>query len=502
MPKVTTFALYDPEVSLYTCLNVAPTADQASIKKAYYKQALAHHPDKVPPTASEAERDQATARFQRLGFAYAVLGDPHRRRIYDETGEVDDGMGGLASQGQAAGGWDAYFRELYSGIVSEESIKAFERSYRFSDEEKKDVIQAYVTHRGDMDGILGAVMLCTYQDEERFRKMIQSAIDAKIVRKYKAFGGPVMDPKAAARRKREAEAEAAEAEKMWRELGLEKLKKQAHRRKGESSSSASAAAAAAPPPEPGSEAELQMIIMENARGRKSAMDALLEKYQQQDQKQKGKRGRKKKGADQDAGATGSSSSTRTSTSTSTQSSSTRQSRYTYNEPTEEEFLAAQARIMGSRANQQQQQQQQQHHQQQQQSSSQQQHHHQQQQQQQVAAAAAAVAAVGQQPQMHGGYVSPSAVNPSVFHLNAHQPPQRNSSSAIPQHHHPHLHPQQAQTPQHTSIPLHTPQSHYPYQQQQPPMQQHSTPHTTQGSVRHHPYAYNQFNQQAMMGRRQ
>ncbi|KAI8598312.1 DnaJ-like protein, subfamily C, member 9, partial [Dissophora ornata] len=274
MPKVTSFALYDPEVSLYTCLNVNKDADQATIKKAYYKLALAYHPDKQPPNSTDAERDQATARFQRLGFAYAVLGDPPRRRVYDETGDVsEDGMAGFGAQGQAAGGWDAYFRELWSGIVNESTIKEFERTYRFSDEEKRDVIQAYVTYRGDMDGILSAVPVCTYVDEERFRNMIQSAIDAKVARKYKAFGGPVVDQKAAARRKREAEAEAAEAEQLWKELGLERLKKQASTKRKHASTEPDEQ-----PPEPGSERELQLMMMQNNKNRQGMMDAMLAKY--------------------------------------------------------------------------------------------------------------------------------------------------------------------------------------------------------------------------------
>ncbi|KAF9917061.1 hypothetical protein BX616_002040 [Lobosporangium transversale] len=270
MPKVTSFALYDPEVSLYTCLNVSKDADQATIKKSYYKLALAHHPDKQSRTSTDAERDQATARFQRLGFAYAVLGDPIRRRIYDQTGDVsEDVMPGFGGQGQAPGGWDAYFRELWGGIVNESTIKEFERTYRFSDEEKRDVIHAYVTYRGDMDGILSAVPVCSYADEERFRKIIQSAIDAKVARKYKAFGGPVVDQKAAARRKREAEAEAAEAEQLWRELGLERLKKQVSTKRKHIEEH---------PPEPGSERELQLMMMQNHKNRQGAMDALIEKY--------------------------------------------------------------------------------------------------------------------------------------------------------------------------------------------------------------------------------
>ncbi|KAF9186719.1 hypothetical protein BGZ51_001801 [Haplosporangium sp. Z 767] len=339
MPKVTSFALYDPEVSLYTCLNVSKDVDQTTIKKAYYKLALAHHPDKQNPTSTDAERDQATARFQRLGFAYAVLGDPQRRRIYDQTGDVsEDGVSGFGAQGQAAGGWDAYFRELWTGVVSEATIKEFERTYRFSDEEKRDVIHAYVTYRGDMDGILSAVPVCTYADEERFRKMIQSAIDAKVARKYKAFGGPVVDPKAAARRKREAEAEAAEAEKLWKELGLERLKKQASTKRKLNSTEPEEQ-----PPEPGSEKELQLMMMQNGKNRQSAMDALLDKYSA---KKPRKEKKPKKNAKDSAASSSSASS---SSSMPVQQQQLQQQRYMYTEPSEEEFMAAQARLLSRKA---------------------------------------------------------------------------------------------------------------------------------------------------------
>lgn len=453
MPKVTSFALYDPEVSLYTCLSLDQTADQGAIKKAYYKLALAYHPDKQSATATDAERDQATARFQRLGFAYAVLGDPERRRVYDQTGDVsEDGMAGFGAQGQAAGGWDAYFRSLWTGIVNESTIKEFERTYRFSDEEKRDVIQAYVTYRGDMDGILSAVPVCTYEDEARFRTMIQSAIDAKVARKYKAFGGPVVDPKAAARRKREAEAEAAEAAKLWSELGLERLKKQPSTKRKHNSTEPDE-----PPPEPGSERELQLMLMQQNKNRQSAMDALLDKYTPKKARKEPKKnsGSSKKGAKTEASGSSSSSAGGGSMSMNAQQlhqAQRQQQRYVYDEPSEEEFLAIQARIMGRKTmasaaasnnlvhNQHQahhQTQQQQHHtQQQQQHHAQNQHHHLQHAQQQhvhsnLAAATAAAMGMSHTVAYHAN-AGNNHIHPSALHTNlnngGHHPGNGNNSS--------------------------------------------------------------------------
>eukprot|EP00630_Chrysocystis_fragilis_P002438 CAMPEP_0197392806 /NCGR_PEP_ID=MMETSP1165-20131217/3935_1 /TAXON_ID=284809 /ORGANISM="Chrysocystis fragilis, Strain CCMP3189" /LENGTH=628 /DNA_ID=CAMNT_0042918447 /DNA_START=15 /DNA_END=1901 /DNA_ORIENTATION=+ len=69
---------------LYDELGVEPSASEAQIKKAYYKQALKYHPDKNPGN------EEAQAKFQKLSRAYEILSDPKSRERYDESGEVDE----------------------------------------------------------------------------------------------------------------------------------------------------------------------------------------------------------------------------------------------------------------------------------------------------------------------------------------------------------------------------------------------------------------------------
>lgn len=71
----------DTEPTYYEILKVEKTATDADIKKAYYRQALACHPDKHPDN-----RQQAEAEFKAVAEAYSVLSDPQKRHIYDEKG--------------------------------------------------------------------------------------------------------------------------------------------------------------------------------------------------------------------------------------------------------------------------------------------------------------------------------------------------------------------------------------------------------------------------------
>jgi DnaJ-class molecular chaperone len=95
----------------YATLGVGKTATDKEIKQAYRKLARKHHPD-VNPGDKAAE-----AKFKEINEAYEVLGDPAKRRKYDELGAnwrmyeqaqqaggAGQGFGGFGGGGSPFGG--------------------------------------------------------------------------------------------------------------------------------------------------------------------------------------------------------------------------------------------------------------------------------------------------------------------------------------------------------------------------------------------------------------
>src|SRR5499425_1807982 len=92
----------------YTTLGVAKTANEKEIKQAFRKLARKYHPD-VNPGDKAAE-----TKFKEINEAYEVLGDPDKRKKYDELGanwRMYEQAGAGAGQGAGfqQGAWNVHF---------------------------------------------------------------------------------------------------------------------------------------------------------------------------------------------------------------------------------------------------------------------------------------------------------------------------------------------------------------------------------------------------------
>ena len=104
----------------YKVLGVEKDADAATIKKSYRKLARANHPDSKPGDTAAEER------FKAVAEAYDVVGDPDKRREYDEMRSLYAGgfpggfQGGFGGQqgvnfgGPGGAGFD--LSDLFGGI--------------------------------------------------------------------------------------------------------------------------------------------------------------------------------------------------------------------------------------------------------------------------------------------------------------------------------------------------------------------------------------------------
>ena len=102
----------------YDVLGVDKGADASTIKSAYRKLAMKHHPDRNP------DNKEAEEKFREAAEAYDVLKDDQKRAAYDQFGHAAfDGNGGGGRPGGggfsgfSAGGFSDIFDEMFSDFM-------------------------------------------------------------------------------------------------------------------------------------------------------------------------------------------------------------------------------------------------------------------------------------------------------------------------------------------------------------------------------------------------
>ena len=127
-------------------LGVPETARPDVIRRAYLRLALRFHPDKSPGTAET---------FLAIHRAYILLTNPE---------SLNDLPNAVPS---------------YSTITKED-IDAFADSYRYSEEERLDVLNYYIRFKGDIVKVIQNVLCSNSKDTHRFMDIVRDPFRTRV----------------------------------------------------------------------------------------------------------------------------------------------------------------------------------------------------------------------------------------------------------------------------------------------------------------------------------
>jgi len=211
---ITQFFPGEEDVDLYNVLSLERNATLEAIKKAYRRQALIYHPDKHATSTGQV-REDASTKFQQIGFAYAVLSDLKRKARYDSTGKTDEGL----ELEPGEGGWDAYFEDLFDR-VTRGKLDEMKKIYQGSPDEIEDLKTAYHNTNGSLGELMSFIPHSTHDDESRFIVIISDLIDKGQLSTTPTWLLSSKDEKAKLGRRKQGEKEAKEAEMAAKEMGV------------------------------------------------------------------------------------------------------------------------------------------------------------------------------------------------------------------------------------------------------------------------------------------
>ena len=183
-------------IDYYKILGVPKDIAQKDVKKAYLKRAKQFHPDLHP------DDPKAKAKFQALNEAYDVIGDPEKRKKYDQYGEqwreaeAFQGAGGARSSGRSpfegfdfsgfqGGGFSSFFENLFGHHGGASPFGGFSRQAAQPRESQASMtIDMYTA-------LLGGDVMVTLGDGQKLRLKVKAGTQpgSKVRLRGKGQGG-------------------------------------------------------------------------------------------------------------------------------------------------------------------------------------------------------------------------------------------------------------------------------------------------------------------------
>ncbi|CAB3405306.1 unnamed protein product [Caenorhabditis bovis] len=198
--------------NLYEVLHTKKEATEKELKTAYYRQSMIWHPDKARlKDESEETKNVHTVKFQLIQKAYEILADAEKRKIYDETGCVDDDDTiDAESFKESYTRWKSIFKK-----VTKEEIDEFLNQYIGSADHKDDIVKYYRQFDGDLNKMMEFVY--GFENIEQIKTILDECFADGTLKKTRRYN-QTSSAREEAKRKKRAEKEAKEAEKILKEM--------------------------------------------------------------------------------------------------------------------------------------------------------------------------------------------------------------------------------------------------------------------------------------------
>lgn len=112
-----------------------------------------------------------------------MLSDDRRRRRYDLTGSTAETL-----EDDDDFNWMKFYREQFENVVNEEAINNLSKEYKGSDEERRDLLKAFIQGKGNLDTVYQLVMLSDIlEDDNRFRQILDEEIRKGNIQSYPKY---------------------------------------------------------------------------------------------------------------------------------------------------------------------------------------------------------------------------------------------------------------------------------------------------------------------------
>lgn len=146
------------EKDYYSALEVSPSASQKDITTAYRRLARQFHPDANPGDTAAEDR------FKEVSSAYDVVGDPERRKEYDQVRSAGSPMGGTSGFGRpgAPGFSDADLGDLLGNLFGRGQSSSWSGAGPFSrGPQRGDDLEAdlYISFMDSIRGVTTSINL-------------------------------------------------------------------------------------------------------------------------------------------------------------------------------------------------------------------------------------------------------------------------------------------------------------------------------------------------------